>query len=135
MHKFAKPPKIVFVPFLLIFSACVNCVRIETGLVPVSVFQTYFNRAPIELINKTTPKYFSNICRSNLSQKTEEKGWFAGFNFYSAFSSIEIYYNAHIIQCVNFLLHPLLPSQYLITFIHKKSIFHKCSAEDPFFNS
>lgn len=125
-----------FLPVLLILSACVNIVRIENGISPVSVFQTSLNRSSIELVNKTTPEYFSNISKSR--SDTKAKGFLADFGFSAIFSSIEIKYNAYIIHSFNsFNLNKksVFPSQYLIAFIHKKSISHKSSFEDPFANS
>jgi hypothetical protein len=135
MHKFQLTKKAAFFPILLILSACVNIARIETGLSPVSAFQLSLNRSSIELVNEKNQNYFPNVLKSNIVVKPAGKSPPTSSNFLAIFSSIQQYYNASIIQCFNSIKRPVFSSQYIVSFIHKKSISHKSTFEDPFLNS
>jgi hypothetical protein len=135
MHKFQSSKKTVFFPVLLIISACVNIVRIETGLSPVSAFQSSINQSSIELVNEKSQNYFPIVIKSNIVVKPTGKSPPTINNFLAIFSSIQQYYNASIIQCFNSIKRPFFSSQYIVSFIHKKSISHKTAFEDPFLNS
>jgi hypothetical protein len=135
MHRFQSSKKTAFLPLLLILSACVNIVKIENGLSPVSAFQSSINQSSIELVNEKSQNYFCNLLKSNLVVKPEGKSLLIGVDFSAIFSSIKITYNAYIVQCFNVLKRPISSSQYIVSFIHKKSISHKATFEDPFRNS
>jgi hypothetical protein len=135
MHKFQLTKKAAFFPVLLILSACVNIVRIETGLSPVSAFQLSLNRSSIELVNEKSQNYFPNIFKSNPVVKSDGKNFPTSSNFLAIFSSIQQNFNASIIQRFNSIKRPVFSSQYIVSFIYKKSISHKAAFEDPFLNS
>jgi hypothetical protein len=135
MHKFQLTKKTAFFPVLLIISACVNIIRIETGLSPVCAFQSSINQSSIELVNEKSQNYFPIVIKSNIVAKPEGKNLPTSSNFRAIFSSIQQNYNASIIQCFNLIKRPVFSSQYIVSFIHKKSISHKTAFEDPFLNA
>jgi hypothetical protein len=135
MHKFQLTKKTAFFPVLLIISSCINIIRIETGISPVSAFQSSINQSSIELVNEKSQNYFPIVIKTNIVAKSEGKNLPTISNFLAIFSSIKHNYNEFIIQCFNSIKRPVFSSQYIVSFIHKKSISHKTAFEDPFLNS
>jgi hypothetical protein len=135
MHKFQLSKNTALFPVLLILSDCLNIAKIETGLSPVSAFHLSLNQPSIELVKEKSQNYFPNIFKSNPVVKSDGKNFPTSSNFPAIFSSIQQNYNASIIQCFNSIKRPVFSSQYIVSFIHKKSISHKAAFEDPFLNS
>jgi hypothetical protein len=132
MLKFQSTKKMAFLPLLIIISACVNSLKIETGIMPAFNFHIVRQEPSIELVVYKTQNYFNNISGPNLAENPD--CFISSPNPFKNFSSINIDYNSYIIQCFNSWKRSIFPSCFLTAILHFRSIRHQFSSEDFIIN-